>query len=260
MCKHFDTLGAFIIINYLCNDCSTLWFCLWCDFIGLMQFTRHYNKWLVSILIFKPWEALPQVSRPLPQTPGIETQTNSLSPDLLSSPLRNSKHQPPGLETKTLITRFQCRSLHVSSLPITFRIGNDRVDIFYQVANPSIWMYYLPDPSMNWVYNLFTCNKLVMACVPGLLGVDISIGSRQPGLDNRLQYTVPWIGLKCLVPRGCQKEGQFITVNYYVLWPENTGTDVGRCFQRSGGQRWVEELHCPMCCPAREALSHSLPD
>jgi len=30
-----------------------------------------------------------------------------------------------------------------------------------------------------------------MACVPGLLGVDISIGSRPPRLDNRLQYTVP---------------------------------------------------------------------
>jgi len=35
------------------------------------------------------------------------------------------------------------------------RLGNDRVDIFYRVANPSIWMYYLPDPSTNQV--LFVC-------------------------------------------------------------------------------------------------------
>jgi len=28
-------------------------------------------------------------------------------------------------------------------------VGNDRVDIFYRVANPNIWMYYLPDPSTN---------------------------------------------------------------------------------------------------------------
>jgi len=30
-------------------------------------------------------------------------------------------------------------------------VGNDRVHIFYRVANPSIWMYYLPDPSTNRV-------------------------------------------------------------------------------------------------------------
>jgi len=30
-------------------------------------------------------------------------------------------------------------------------LGNDWVDIFYQIANPSIWMYYLPDPSTNRV-------------------------------------------------------------------------------------------------------------
>ena len=53
-----------------------------------------------------------------------------------------------------------------------FILGNDRVDIFYRVANLSILMYYLPDPS--------TCKKLVTACVPGLLGAYISIGSRQP--------------------------------------------------------------------------------
>jgi len=29
-----------------------------------------------------------------------------------------------------------------------------------------------------------------MACVPGLLGADISIGIRQPRIDNRLQCTV----------------------------------------------------------------------
>jgi len=38
----------------------------------------------------------------------------------------------------------------VSKSPkVLFLIGNDRVDIFYQVANPSIWMYYFPDPSTN---------------------------------------------------------------------------------------------------------------
>jgi len=30
-------------------------------------------------------------------------------------------------------------------------VGNDWVDIFYRIANPSIWMYYLPDPSTNRV-------------------------------------------------------------------------------------------------------------
>jgi len=30
-------------------------------------------------------------------------------------------------------------------------LGNVRVDIFYRVANSSIWMYYLPDPSTNRV-------------------------------------------------------------------------------------------------------------
>src|SRR6218665_3390804 len=36
--------------------------------------------------------------------------------------------------------------------------------------------------------------------------------------------------------------------------PERIGTDVGRCSRRSGGQRWLEETHCPMCCPARDGL------
>src|SRR6218665_817721 len=38
--------------------------------------------------------------------------------------------------------------------------------------------------------------------------------------------------------------------------PARTGTDVGRCSRRSGGQscKWLEETHCPMCCPAREGL------
>jgi len=30
-------------------------------------------------------------------------------------------------------------------------LGNDRVDIYYRVANPSIWMYYLRDPATNRV-------------------------------------------------------------------------------------------------------------
>ena len=65
-------------------------------------------------------------------------------------------------------------------------IGNDRVDIFYRVANPSIWMYYLPDPE----YHLFRCKKLVMAFVPVLLGADISIDSHRPRTDNGRQCTV----------------------------------------------------------------------
>jgi len=28
-------------------------------------------------------------------------------------------------------------------------LGNDQVDIFYRDANPSVWMYYLPDLSTN---------------------------------------------------------------------------------------------------------------
>src|SRR6218665_2020466 len=32
-----------------------------------------------------------------------------------------------------------------------FSIGPDRVDIFNQVTNLSIWMYYLPDPGTNQV-------------------------------------------------------------------------------------------------------------
>jgi len=70
-------------------------------------------------------------------------------------------------------------------------------------------------------YYLFTWKKLVTACVPGLPDADISIGSRQPCIDNRLQCTVSWTGLngfdkKCLVLRGCQKKGQFIRINYHV--------------------------------------------
>ena len=34
----------------------------------------------------------------------------------------------------------------------------------------------------------------------------------------------------------------------------NTGTDVGRCSRHNERQRWLEETHCPMCCPAREGL------
>jgi len=50
-------------------------------------------------------------------------------------------------------------------------------------------MYYLPDPSTNQIL-FVTCKKLVMACVPGLLGANISIGSRQSRIDNRLQCKV----------------------------------------------------------------------
>src|SRR6218665_3685451 len=39
-----------------------------------------------------------------------------------------------------------------------------------------------------------------------------------------------------------------------VRRPDNTGTDVGGCSRRSGRQRWLEETHCPMCCPARDGL------
>ena|SRR6218665_1728803 len=48
-----------------------------------------------------------------------------------------------------------------------------------------------------------------MAFVSGLLGADISIGSRQPRIGNKLQCTVSSIGLnifdkKCLVPIGLE--------------------------------------------------------
>jgi len=35
------------------------------------------------------------------------------------------------------------------SITIDYELGNDRIDIFYRVANPSIWMYYLPDQGMK---------------------------------------------------------------------------------------------------------------
>ena len=66
-----------------------------------------------------------------------------------------------------------------------YYIGNDRVDIFYRVANPST----ICRIRVQTEYYLFTCKKLVMACVPRLLGVDICIDSRQPRIDNRLQCT-----------------------------------------------------------------------
>jgi len=28
----------------------------------------------------------------------------------------------------------------------------------------------------------------------------------------------------------------------------------GKMLSTHGGQRWLEETHCPMCCPAREGL------
>ena len=31
------------------------------------------------------------------------------------------------------------------------RLGHNRVDIFHRVPDPSIWMYYLPDPDTNRV-------------------------------------------------------------------------------------------------------------
>ena len=69
--------------------------------------------------------------------------------------------------------------------------------------------------------SIITYKKLVTACVIGLVGADISISSRQPRIGNTLQCTVSSVGLngfdkKCLVNRGCQKKGQFITVNYHV--------------------------------------------
>ena len=63
-----------------------------------------------------------------------------------------------------MILPFCLPSVHFSLPVLRFQValqnsvlGNDqvdifyRVDIFYQVPNPSIWMYYLPDPSTNWV-------------------------------------------------------------------------------------------------------------
>ena len=34
---------------------------------------------------------------------------------------------------------------------VLYSVGNDWVDIFYRVANPSIWKYYMPDPVTNQV-------------------------------------------------------------------------------------------------------------
>ena len=36
--------------------------------------------------------------------------------------------------------------------------------------------------------------------------------------------------------------------------PARFGTDVGRCFQTSGRQGWLEEMHCPMYSSARDGL------
>ena len=61
-----------------------------------------------------------------------------------------------------LVMLVSYRLMHPST-PVSYRaldfalrhmwswLGNDRVDIFYRVANPSIWMYYLPDPGTNRV-------------------------------------------------------------------------------------------------------------
>jgi len=56
-------------------------------------------------------------------------------------------------------------------VPGSCPLRNDWVDIFYRVANPSIWMYYLPDPSTNPSIICLHVNS--MACVPGLLSADI---------------------------------------------------------------------------------------
>jgi len=51
-------------------------------------------------------------------------------------------------------------------------------------------MYYLPDPGSNRVSFVYKHKKFVMVCASGLLNADISIGSRQPRIDNRLQCSV----------------------------------------------------------------------
>jgi len=46
---------------------------------------------------------------------------------------------------KANLTQFQfSMSSGTQSLLLT-----NRVDIFYQVPNPSIWMYYFPEPATN---------------------------------------------------------------------------------------------------------------
>jgi len=44
----------------------------------------------------------------------------------------------------------------LAHIHLKFFVGNDRVDIYYRVANPSIWLYYMPDPGMNRV-SFVTC-------------------------------------------------------------------------------------------------------
>src|SRR6218665_117688 len=51
-----------------------------------------------------------------------------------------------------------------------------------------------------------------------------------------------------------KKKTEEILAGDHLRRPARTGTDVGRCSQCSGGQRWLEETHCPMCCPAWKGL------
>src|SRR6218665_520463 len=72
----------------------------------------------------------------------------------------------------------------------TVLLGNERVDIFYGVANPSI-EYTICRVRVRAEYHLFACKNLVLACVPLLTGADISEGSRQPPIDvsvHTVQY------------------------------------------------------------------------
>ena len=44
---------------------------------------------------------------------------------------------------------YKCSIFHFLQKFLQQFLGNDRVNIFYRVANSNIWMYYLPDPGMN---------------------------------------------------------------------------------------------------------------
>ena len=59
--------------------------------------------------------------------------------------------QPP-TEINGVLEHFRITyrgSFYFICIVLQCKVGNDRVNIFYRVANPSIWMYYLPDPSTN---------------------------------------------------------------------------------------------------------------
>ena len=70
-----------------------------------------------------------------------------------------------------------------------------------------------------------------------------------------------WIGLRHCLQRSTSTVKsnrvytcKFFQYSYIIHTNIRNITEVGRCSRRSGGQSWLEETHCPICCPAREGL------